>query len=469
VRIAAIPKTSSSASSTESDTPNTTQDLPNTSFELDVIDVVPFNSGTINMLYEPRLDKWSREVALLNSLHPFLQDSPGAGYTFCELFPHMPAHFITLSMGNEGLRHSCLAAAAMVRDIHLGHKPSDLYLVEKTSSLRLLQQAISSDAVNECLFLAVIMQIFTDLCTGKFISIQRHLRGLYLIYRRIQIKAIESNQEVTPMARFVARMAAQTDQQAAGLFEDFPQWPLFTFKDEVEDRKWLARVADISKHMTLDHVEWALASFEIENLWHRTYTFAKRSDIYRTSNDPEAEHKIRQEYNALLLTFELWRGRSIIVQQDQIEKYFQKTASSKETPSQFLWHEPLLLHNSFYAKLQNQWRAAWIYASTIIHPFPGPQPDRFQIAVDMCRTHASLGQDVLVGPLWRTLFYAGLVFGGDTRYPLESAWVLDRLRDVVAVFPAIGSVVDRMPAAWGSDTVHWNSLPRLSTIYVDEV
>jgi hypothetical protein len=39
---------------------------------------------------------------------------------------------------------------------------------------------------------------------------------------------------------------------------------------------------------------------------------------------------------------------------------------------------------------------------------------------------------------------------------------------VVAAFSAIGSVVERSPAAWESDTLHWNSLPRLSTIYVED-
>jgi hypothetical protein len=41
----------------------------------------------------------------------------------------------------------------------------------------------------------------------------------------------------------------------------------------------------------------------------------------------------------------------------------------------------------------------WIYPSTILHPYPGPQvhPERYQDAVDIWRSHAALGRDVIRG------------------------------------------------------------------------
>ena len=72
--------------------------------------------------------------------------------------------------------------AAAVRDMFLPNEPSELYFLEKTKSLRLLQEAISTDAIDESLFTSVILQIFIDFCMNNSSAIQRHLRGLYLIF-----------------------------------------------------------------------------------------------------------------------------------------------------------------------------------------------------------------------------------------------------------------------------------------------
>jgi hypothetical protein len=158
--------------------------------------------------------------------------------------------------------------------------------------------------------------------------------------------------------------------------------------------------------MTHENVEWALASFEINNLWHRTYSFAKQSEIYRRSKDPQAEMKINFEYKTLRQVFEFWRQREVISKQEEIERHAQQNTPTD--PASFLWYEPLYLQHTYFGKLTNSWRAVQIYASLIVNPSPGPDSrvdfDRFAMAVELCRMHAALGKKAIAGPQWQALF-----------------------------------------------------------------
>ena len=99
----------------------------------------------------------------------------------------------------------------------------------------------------------------------------------------------------------------------------------------------------------------------------------------------------------------------------------------------------------------------------MVQPSSGPEghPKRFQMAVDICSTHAALGSEGFVGPQWYCLFHAGVVFGGSKRYPLESDWIHERCREIAGAFPVLAPVMESMPAAWASEKVHWNALGAL--------
>ena len=431
-------------------------------------DIIPNDNSVTSILYEPPLDTWSRQMKMLWFLRGFSESSPGNTYLFYELFPKINDHLIFLAMGNDGLRHSLLALSAIVRDLYLHQEPSELFFTERAKSLRLLQEAITNDNIDDSLFASVIMQQAMDIFAGNVNVVKRHIRGLYLIFERLRKQAANASgnkQSLSPMALLIRRMAARSDSESACLFEEFPQWPVLTPLDEMEDRNWLTKLTGLSHNMSPNNIEWALASFEMDNLWNRTYTFAKQSDIYRTSQDPQAEEKIQAEYQKLTQSFELWRQRSIVAQQETIELYCEQiTPPSTDPALRFLWHEPLYLDSVYFAKLLNQWRAARIYASIVVDPVPGPTTpfaNRFQIAVDLCRTQAALGKDGFIGPQWQCLFYAGLAFGAENFYPLESNWVLGRLRVIGIAFPILSPMVEKMPAIWRSDKVHWNAFGRL--------
>jgi hypothetical protein len=418
----------------------------------------------LSILYEPKLDDWEREVSQLRSLHFFVNNSPANIFNFYELFPNITEQILSLSVSSNGLRHALLATAVVVRDLFCLQPPSEHYFIEKTTSLRYLQEAISNDAVDEALALAVIMHIAMDVCSGTLGPTKRHLRGLYLIYQRLEQRTIDQDGRLSPIAMLIRRMAIRTDQAITSLSEDFPVFLALEPEDEIEDRKWLTKGNGLSKNMTSKDIEWSLASFEMDNLTHRTYTFSKKADIYRTSGDSQAEEKILDEYQKLVRQFEIWRQRTVIREQEDVERVARQMTNLSVDVPRFLWYEPLHLQNLYYAKLLNQWRLANIYALLVVRPVPGPEPhsvSHFQYAVDICRTQAALGKEGYVGPCWHCLFYAGIVFGGSKRYSMESEWTLDMLRSVAIVFPVIQEMVERMPAVWESDRVHWNAFARL--------
>jgi hypothetical protein len=415
-------------------------------------------------LYQPQLDDWTRELATLNSVRCFTDHSPCSTFNFYELFPKASDHIFTLAMGSDGLRHSLIALGTIVRDLIMGSGPSESYFLRKTNSLQTIQRAISNDAIDDTIFMSVMLQMGSDSHLGNLSAAFRHLQGLHLIHQYLQMGNNGKSTTFSPLARFTLRIASRIDFAAASMLDNFPQWPPFTSEDEVEDRKWLNTSSGITKDMSRHNIEWALASFEIDNLLHRTYRFAKRSDIYRTSGDPNAEEKVRLEYQELTQQFQAWKQRDVIIQQEEIEHFARQNASPSTDPFlKFLWHEPLHIHDRFYAKLLNQWRAGWIQASTIVHPFTGPetQGNRFQMAVDICRTHAALGEDGVILPSWQCLFFAGLAFGGMKVYPRECGWILERCLGIATAFPVVTSFIDGMLVSWEAGTVHWNAMGRV--------
>ena len=428
--------------------------------EVEVIEIVAESEVSHTLFwYQPQLDEVTRDIAKMRTLRGFGRSTPGNGILCYELFPNITDHMECMSMSNDSLRSTFVAITALICDLSLRRPPGEVYYTEKSKSLRLIQEAISTGALDASLFTAVLMQVFSDLCLGNLRAIQHHLRGMFQIFKRLQ--QTSSATELSPDLLFFRRIAARTDSAQASLFEDFPQWPAFTPLDELDDRQVLSTLSGISKNMAPENVEWALASFEIDNLWHRVYTFAKRSDISRKSGDPNAEESILIQYQALTQTFDSWKHRTIVFWQENIERDAQQHILPSEHKP-FLLFEQLNLQNHFYGKLMNQWRAIYICAATTLNPFPGPDYHSSKIlecAIDMCRTHAALGNDGIAGPQWQCLFYAGIIFGKE--FVDECDWIMERCRQAAAAFPVITPAVESMPMVWNAETVHWNALGRL--------
>jgi hypothetical protein len=421
--------------------------------------------ATLSILYEP-MDDTSRQLLQLTTLRDYVTTSPAMISNFYELFPNITNHICSLSSTHDGLRHSLLATSAVIRDAFSGcSEPSELYLLEKAESLRLLQHSISNNMIDELLAISVLMHISMDVLSGHLKHTKRHMRGLFLVIEQLQRRATATKTDLGPLAALVRRIALRTDFAVCSLDGGRTQFPSMTIEDEIVDKKWLTKTTGLSENMSQKNIELTLASFELDNLMHRTYAFAQRSDVLRSSRDVNAEDEIRLEYEKLVQSLELWKQREVIREHEELEQYARSVATPSTDPhTRFLHHERLHLQSLYYAKLLNQWRMTHLWISLIVRPVPGPEPishNRYTHAVEICRTHAALGKEGFIGPTWQALFFAGAALGGKKRYPMESEWLLNTLRNIALAYPVLIHVMEAMPAAWESDHFHWTGLAML--------
>src|SRR5205085_11771270 len=166
--------------------------------------------------------------------------------------------------------------------------------------------------------------------------------------------------KLTPNARVVARIASRVDVTTAYYFGDDLIWPPFTPLDEVEDRKWMTAHTTFAKYMGAKDIEWALAGFEVDNLWHLTYKFARYAYLLRVEGDANAEEKILVQFRVLQQYFEGWKRRSQVIEQEDMERITQLRVTDKASSTRaegmardlfnlFLDYEYLPLQDLFYA------------------------------------------------------------------------------------------------------------------------
>src|SRR5947207_3152510 len=241
---------SESTASKDSTSSDDYKPTPTTSVRTDSEDNVEIIYEVVNptasFLYQPRPSKWSRELATIETIHEFMDKSPAVLFTYWELFPHMCNHFLTLACGDDGLWHTLLATATIVHDMFKCQGPSQVYFVEKTKSLQLIQYAISTDAIDEALVAAVFMQMFCEFCASNLDAVRHHLHGLYLLYQLCQQRQVDSYGGLAylrPITRLMGRMCFRADLTNAAILEVPTQWPAMTPLDEIEDRKWLVKLA----------------------------------------------------------------------------------------------------------------------------------------------------------------------------------------------------------------------------------
>jgi hypothetical protein len=467
---------SKSASSSSSTSPEAGSTFTSTTYpaiyigisdDESIEEIISSSTSTTSILYDPAFDDITREIAQLASLRTFMEGSPAMLWHWYELVPNATDALYTLSLENEGLRHALLATATVIRDALKGPEQSDQYLLERNKSLHYLQMDISQENITDALAFAVLLHISMDVLSGRMKWSQRHLRGLFLVFQRLKQQANAQGRDLSPIVRLLQRMIVRTDLAMSSLYADENQFESLAPEEEVADRRWLTQLSGPSKGILPRNIEWILASFEVDNLMHRAYAFGRHSAELRATfpPDPLAAQKIENDYQSLMQGLELWKQRSIVVEQEDIERYARIVTPVPSDPAlRFLHHEPLYLQDRYYAKLLNQWRTIMIWVSLIIHPVPGPGPyshNRYAHAVDICRTHAALGREAFVGPSWQCLYFAGLAFGGSKLYPMESRWCLEQLELTGRVFPMVAALVKAMPSVWEADAFAWTGLADL--------
>lgn len=214
-------------------------------------------------------------------------------------------------------------------------------------------------------------------------------------------------------------------------------------------RKWIVLFADRKQGPAAS--EWALAWFALDNTMHRACHVSADALALRRSqaNQGEIDLQIQAWVDPLLEAHRKWRQRKVVREADEMERNGQLlstfTESSYKTlnfsidvstiiptnqpatpdgiPVQFLDYPQVQITNSFFSNLLNQFRSIEIYISLIPRPIWGtPDHQRFECAVDICRTHSALGAEkdcLTTGKIWG-LYLSGVTFGGEFLYPVHT-------------------------------------------------
>jgi len=345
------------------------------------------------------------------------------------------------------------------------------YLEHKQRALALLRHHIHNLEINESVAAAIFFLLFTDI--GE-VAARSHLRGLKSVLDYLKrttaakqkkkqdmievslLATIEGethverlsdpqleNSDITglsPLAWLIWAWGIRMDIAMATIDGAPMIGPLPTTPEsEAFHRSWIASLSDPT---IPDSAEWALANFTLDNIMHRGCHIARKARLIRASPDytPQHEVKIRNMCQQIGEELEKWKSRKVLVNA-KIEEDKRQTIAEPPPEYCFLHYPAIVVHNGFYRYLMMDYHCAKLYISLVEHPFPGPNPPgsgRYQHAVDICRVLAAKPlferNDVRGAEEAMCLFLAGLVFGGDEYYPMESRWVQNAFDQYFPIF-----------------------------------
>jgi len=360
---------------------------------------------------------------------------------YAKLFPTAVGEVFYNGIHHTALRHSILSLSAFMAD-RRAKRPATRAYMHLQKSLRLLQDAISNGNIDDGVLYAVFLMVYFNIVNSDHASSRRHLQGLQslLDYRQRQVNtertltASMGQPLVMPaLTMLIRRMAMRLDFVLA-IF--YARKPIFPHAEE-NYRSWIPLAAD--KNIP-DAADWALAEFALNDILHRAAHLSYQATEMRKAPTYTTLDELIIAHGAEELTSDLgtWRTRRIIqnaelTEQIAFHKLTPEQQSMDDVTTRFLHYRPLHIENSFYALLLNQYRSAQLYISLIIHPEQGPQPpDRFECAVDICRTHAALTalpqkDTIMTTEIW-ALYLSGFGFGRS--YPMECGWIKDQLAEI---------------------------------------
>jgi hypothetical protein len=375
---------------------------------------------------------------------------------YAKLFPTAVGEVFYNGIHHTALRHAILSLSAFMAD-RRAKRPATRAYMHLQKALRLLQDAISGGNIDDGVLYAVFLMVYFNLVNSDHASSRRHLQGLQslLDYRQRQVTAErtltstgQGNQLVMPVLTMLIRRMAMRLDFVLSIF--YARKPIFPHAED-NYRSWIPLAAD--KNFP-DAADWALAEFALNDILHRAAHLSYQATEMRKAQTYTTLDELIIAHGADELTGDLgnWRTRRIIQNAELTERIaFQKLTpeqqSMDDVSRRFLHYRPLHIENPFYALLLNQYRAAQLYISLIIHPEQGPQPpDRFECAVDICRTHAALTalpqkDTIMTTEIW-ALYLSGFAFGRS--YPMECGWIKEQLAEIDRIegYPSAKSASD---------------------------
>ena len=393
------------------------------------------------------------------------------------VFPTLFGDILSRGVQDVSVRHSILSIASFLAD-HRLNRSIGRFELNYIKSLQVIQRSIAEVRVDESLAIAVFLIAWVDAARGQYEVCRKHLRGLSIILQQVQPicqNPVARTDRISPLIMLIWRFAIRMDCSVS--FFAFQQ-PVFPMMPPAEDlhREWIRQVSGSS-----DALEWALAAFALDNLFHRTCHYAIRVHHLRggkSGQDQEVEKKVSSIVERLQTEIIAWYRRPVIDVARRLEDAIQPVSpppdtkdpdspSSATSSAQFLHYPELRIRNPLYANLLMTWHALSIFLSLIREPNLDLAFSllRFKSGVEVCRILAAIEADRAPAfkfhKVW-AIFLAQVSFGGNRRSPREVAWLSNQINKLSISFPLReGGGLRVFERFWDAQGDFWEELAKV--------
>lgn len=371
---------------------------------------------------------------------------------YSNLFPSLVGDIFCRGVQHICVSRSILSTASMIAD-HRLQRPMDRSKVQYITTIQLIQSAIREERVDEGLAIAVFLIAWGDAISSRFESCRKHIRGFYLVLQQIDKNRQTLNSalqadppggprqlRVSRLIMLIWRIAVRADWIMSFYSGKPPVLPSIPAAEEL-NLPW------VIMSTSGDAVEWAMASFALDNLSHKACRYGSQICTIWGKKDytPDTQRNIRSLARILDVEVQDWRNHPIIQRAESIEKAAQLSFNMSSSDAHsfaaqtFLHHPRLLIINHFYANTLMFWHAISIYVSLMQDPEISAtqlSPARVDHAIEICRTLAALQDVTRLSPsVYFPMFCAQIGFGGRHRLPGETDWVVRKCAELATLYP----------------------------------
>jgi len=403
----------------------------------------------------------------------FLQEMVQIACDFKETFPTYIRDSFAYSIDNNALRHSVLAASAMIVDKRQG-KDMVRFHHHRQETFSNVRQQLASGEYNVPLAAAVFWTQYMDMLYGDFDAALKHNRGLYLVLQHL-LKGDEGllwqggmTANIPPLCRLMWRHGIRSDiVMSHWMNGENMIYPPIPREEEYLHRGWMENYARPSSKE--DAVEWAAGSFALECFMHRACHIANDFIKFRLPDGtfpPAIAAEFELVKQSLIQELSEWWQRPVI-QKARSEELLSSALAPPDLAPQptFLDYPPLPpFHNPLFIWLLNLWYSTYIYIS-ILNYVPGqPRPHdplRIEYATEICRVFAVQGHRNFPGFDLMCIIYAAVAFAESGAYERESRWIHEKMMGRGGPgrnWPVTTRLYRRMGELWGKQYFEWEQV-----------
>ena len=355
-----------------------------------------------------------------------------------DLFPNLMTEVFARTLQSKPLRHAVLAVSAALVDEYL-QRPAVRALVHKQQAITSLQQSLGTGDITEEVAISIFILLSMD-AFNSFDIPQSHLRGFGLVLKELRLDWDDPLiwNKASPVLMLVWRMATRLDSGVALVQRALPVLPHCPAENIPLHRTWALTLAKDGRS-----ADWALASFALDDINHCAIHWTLESAIVRATAEYINNAEIRDAYELLMQQRmeRLCQEHANWLQQPvcMLAMQMELLAQSREVPSnsiKFLDYPPLVIYDSKFTHLLNQWRSTAIFLSLRSQDSLQRSCSQINHAIEICRTHIAKplpsSNPDLVAEVF-ALISTSYVFGGGIMYKSEFKWVHDRISEVCMI------------------------------------